>query len=511
MENLKGKVVFIFAGYKKEMEKFFTHNPGIPGRLPYTFQFEDFSDVELEAILVSKIVKRFNGKMKLESISGRDANYVLQILAGRLGQGRGRDGFANARDVENMLSWVHTRQSKRIDAFTRQEPSAQSGAYNLLPSMVPSSLPRWIQNPQTSPPDEYLFKKEDLLGPDPSVAFNESQAWKDLKAMVGLAAVKQSVENLIDTIRTNSARELEGLKPLRCNLNKIFLGSPGTGKTTVARLYGQILVDLGLLSNGEVVMKTPADFIGSALGQSENNTKAIFEYTKGKVLVIDEAYQLGTLESANEPTDKYKSAVIDTIVSEVQDIINSDRCVILVGYKDKMEKMIQNGNEGLSRRFPLSDAFEFEDYTKDELLQIWRKKVNDRGMQASQDVETVALEVLERQRHKLNFGNAGEVDNLLDSAQSRYQARIKSQRTSTSGANVQLEPVDIDPEFDRVDRAETNARELFQGVVALDEIVHKIETWQKIAINLKNAKGDPKMDPRDRIPFSFLFKGPPGI
>ena len=148
------------------------------------------------------------------------------------------------------------------------------------------------------------------------------------------------------------------------SLNRIFLGNPGTGKTTVARLYGQILKSLGLLSVGEVVLATPSDLIGSALGQSEEKTNALLDKSQGCVLVIDEAYGLdptnsGSFASVGGPAggggggDPFKTAVIDTLVSRVQGDAGADRCVLLLGYRKEMERFIRRGNPGLARRFQL--------------------------------------------------------------------------------------------------------------------------------------------------------------
>ena len=110
--------------------------------------------------------------------------------------------------------------------------------------------------------------------------------------MIGLRSVKNSVETLVEMIRTNAHLE-EQEKPLdHVSLNGCFIGSPGTGKTTVAKLYGQILKHLGLLSKGDLIVKTPKDFVGSALGQSEERTSANLKNAQGCVLVIDEAYGL---------------------------------------------------------------------------------------------------------------------------------------------------------------------------------------------------------------------------
>ena len=120
-----------------------------------------------------------------------------------------------------------------------------------------------------------------------------------------------------------------------------------------------------------VVVKNPADFVGSVLGESEKNTKAILKATEGKVLILDEAYMLYSGGAGMSTTsDPYKTAVVDTIVAEVQSTLGEDRCVLLLGYKEKLEEMFRNTNPGLSRRFALDDAFDFEDFDDDQLREI---------------------------------------------------------------------------------------------------------------------------------------------
>ena len=100
-------------------------------------------------------------------------------------------------------------------------------------------------------PDDLVITKEDLIGPDPSEAILTCTAWDELQKLTGLKSVKQSVNVLIDLIKTNYQRELQEQPLVEMPLNRVFLGSPGTGKTSVAKLYGRILADIGLLSNGE--------------------------------------------------------------------------------------------------------------------------------------------------------------------------------------------------------------------------------------------------------------------
>ncbi|KAL2035794.1 hypothetical protein VTO58DRAFT_101712 [Aureobasidium pullulans] len=347
-----------------------------------------------------------------------------------------------------------------------------------------------------------MLTQSDLLGPEPIGALADSAAWKKLDSMTGLNAVKQSIKAFLETTQYNYHREL-GEKPiLEFNLNKVFLGSPGTGKTTVAKLYGQILVDIGFLSDGEVVVKNPSDFIGDVIGASEKLTKGIIASTVGKVLVIDEAYALNPKASGSN-TGSFKTAVIDTIVAEVQSMPGDDRCVILIGYKDQMEDMLQCVNPGLSRRFPLGDAFDFEDFTIQQLEEILLAKLVQQGYNATDQAIKVALEVLDRTRNRPNFGNAGEVDILLNSAKLRHQQRMSKNKTTKGSL---LEAVDMDPEFDRGQQATTNTRQLFEGLVGCDESAAKFAGYQRITANVK-ARG---LDPRDYIPFNMLFRGPPG-
>lgn len=133
----------------------------------------------------------------------------------------------------------------------------------------------------------------------------------------------------------------------------------------MAKLFAGIVADLGLLSKGEVVLKTASDFVGSALGESESKTRAILKASEGCVLVIDEAYSL-TAAGGIGPgggVDPYRAAVVNTLVEQVQNVPGEDRCVLLLGYRAEMEAFMAGANPGLRRRFALGNDFSFEDYT----------------------------------------------------------------------------------------------------------------------------------------------------
>ncbi|PYI10434.1 putative AAA family ATPase [Aspergillus sclerotiicarbonarius CBS 121057] len=469
VEKLSGKMVVVLAGYRTHMEKFFAHNPGLPSRFPREFSFEDYDDDELHRILEHRIQKKYSGRMTVEG--GMDGLYC-RIVARRLGRQRGKEGFANARAVANACSKIFERQARRLKRERRRKTSV----------------------------DDLYLTKEDLIGPEPSNALQNCSAWRKLQSMIGLKSVKQDVQALLDSIQSNYNRELSEQPLVEFTLNRVLLGSPGTGKTTVAKLYGQILVDIGYLSNGQVIVKNPSDFVGSALGESERNTKGILASTVGKVLVIDEAYGL----YGGHETDIYKTAVIDTIVAEVQSTPGDDRCVLLVGYQDQMTTMFQKVNPGLSRRFPLDSAFVFEDFTDHELGLILDLKLKQQGFETTPTGRKVALEVLARARNRPHFGNAGEIDILLNNAKISHQRRLST--ASQSANSSRLEPEDFDKEFDRADRSETDIPKLFSGVVGCEKIIQQLEGYRQTVKNMRELD----MDPRDQVPFNFLFKGPPG-
>lgn len=270
-------IVCIWSRYPRRN----THrsSPGTPyTSATITFAFPDFTYAELHEILARTI------EVHKPTFSVEDPKHV-RIAARRLAQQSGTTGFGNARAVRNLWELVLRRQAARIIA-------AQEAGHS---------------------PNEFEITREDFLG-SRDVKSATRYAIDELNAMRGLESVKSNVQSLLQLIQTNI--ELEELeKPVqRVALNRCFLGNPGTGKTTVAEIYGRILKAIGLLSKGEVIVRKPADFMGAALGQSEEKTMSILSAAQGSVLVIDEAYGLHVAEGTKDP---YKEAIIDMIVAEV--------------------------------------------------------------------------------------------------------------------------------------------------------------------------------------------------
>uniref|UniRef100_A0A7S0VPX4 AAA+ ATPase domain-containing protein n=1 Tax=Hemiselmis tepida TaxID=464990 RepID=A0A7S0VPX4_9CRYP len=391
-----------------------------------------------------------------------------RIAARRLGRMRGKMGFGNARAVKNLFDDARRRQAERI---TMERAAGQ--------------------NPNISE-----LRRDDLLGPRAEAAKLEScQALRELQAMEGLDAVKRSVRNLLDLVIKNADREEQETQLLEVTLNRVFLGNPGTGKTTVAKLYGRILCDFGLLSKGDVIVKNPSDFKGDVLGSSERNTREILKAAEGCVLVIDEAYSLNpsTGSAGGSSKDPYLSAVIDTIVECVQAVPGDDRVVVLCGYRKEMEAMVKDSNPGLARRFQLDCAFEFEDYDDSALVRILRGKAERAGLAIGLDTAVYAVERLEKARSQGNFGNAGAVENLLSQAKLAMVAAGRSE----------LRRCDFCPE---AGEDEGREEDIFADLQGCDELIARLKV---IRASIKMAVGMGQ-DRANGVEFNYLFTGAPG-
>ena len=171
----------------------------------------------------------------------------------------------------------------------------------------------------------------------------------------------------------NYDRELACEEPHLLPLNRLFLGNPGTGKTTVAKIYGRILKGLNYLSDGSVEVRTPSDLIDSKVGGTEEKTAGVLEICKGKVLVIDEAY--GLWEGGS-----FGARAIDTIVSKVMNSPGEDIAVLMLGYEEQMLKMLREANPGLQRRFSPESAFLFEDFSDEQLEELLHRTAASAGL-----------------------------------------------------------------------------------------------------------------------------------
>ncbi|KAJ6257338.1 Stage V sporulation protein K [Drechslerella dactyloides] len=467
--------VLIITG--KEMNNFVDQNPQAH-YLPQKLIFDDYSDQELLHIWTRMIRKR-----SLTIEGGADGVYS-RILIRRVARGRGARLFGNVHNLKSELSKILDRQARRLHLErTEQSRSQPAHTESEHPEAEPNLTPE-VQNPtkddKPSVAAEDLFLTvRDLLGPEPSEIRDNIGAWKELERMVGLDDIKEAIDTLYQLSCDNYQREIQGKKTIEISLNRVFLGPPGTGKSTVARLYGEILASLGLLSSGEIVVKDFADF----------HPNTLLDATRGKVLVIDNTHMLN-------------DATTDHLIAGLPNTPGEDRCVILIGYPKLMKDMFEQPNPGFQSRFHMNAAFRFQDYNDSQLGQILDLMLSRDGLSATEEARRAAIKVLSLERDQPNFGNGRAVENLLNRAKA---ARHKRELTRTT-ENIVFTPLDFDPEYGKVSQASENCAELFKDFVGYKKIIKQFQEYQKVAAILQ-ARGK---DPRNHIPFTFVFKGPPG-
>ena len=350
----------------------------------------------------------------------------------------------------------------------------------------------------------FEFTQSDLLGEPPTAArITGTEAYKELQRLEGLWPVKEQVRQLIRLVEQNWQRELREEPILDVVLNRVFLGNPGTGKTTVAEIYGRLLAEMGLLSKGDVLLKNPSDFVGDVLGSSEKATRSILKAAEGCVLVIDEAYALYSGGKANGATnDPYKTAVVDTLVEQVQGRrAGDDRAVVLLGYKEEMENMMKNVNPGLSRRFQMEHAFEFPDYSDESLIRILMAKAKAKGLDLQLRVAKHAVASLAKARAKPHFGNAGSVGNMLSQAILKMQSRGNSSNSSGDSNDLTLEDFDV-----KLGQDGAALDSLFEDLVGCEAVKGKLESLREV-VEFHQRRGEGLSGV---VSYNYVFTGSPG-
>jgi hypothetical protein len=240
----------------------------------------------------------------------------------------------------------------------------------------------------------------------------------ELDAMVGLAGVKAEVRALIDEIQVNEWRRNAGLSVGTASHHLIFTGAPGTGKTTVARIYGQLLRALGVLPDGRFKEVSRRDMVGQYVGHTAEKTAAAVEEALGGVLFIDEAY---TLSRSGGGGADFGQEAIDTLVKLMED--QRDRiAVIVAGYTREMADFLDT-NSGLASRF--AKTLEFENYSPAELALIANRIAGHDDYVLEAGLDEALLAWFTRLERGQNFGNAREARKLLESMRKAQSGRLR--------------------------------------------------------------------------------------
>ena len=241
----------------------------------------------------------------------------------------------------------------------------------------------------------------------------------ELDSLVGLEKVKANVRSLVNLVKVRKLREEQKLPVPPMSLHLVFMGNPGTGKTTVARLIAKLYAAIGVLSKGQLVEVDRSGLVAGYVGQTAVKTKEAIEKALGGVLFIDEAYALTPSEAGS---NDYGREAVETVLKAMEDH-RDDFVVIAAGYEDLMERFIAS-NPGLESRF--NRYLVFEDYNETQLLEIFRSLCEKNGYLPDEEAGKAAeqhFRELYAQRDD-NFGNARDVRNFFERAVAAQSDRV---------------------------------------------------------------------------------------
>ena len=368
----------LMLGYKEQMENMMRNaNPGLARRfnMADAFSFEDYSDEDLLWILRKKAE---NDKL---NISFDTAKFAVKILS----EQRRLPNFGNAGAINNLLSRAVQNMQSRL---TEMGASAAERA-------------------------EATMENEDFLSEEKRAALKVNIE-SLFEGLIGCKAVKDQVNTFIQTIKFSLKLGRDPLDDL--NLNFVFSGSPGTGKTTIARIMGKLLTSLNLLGRNDVVECSASDFVTGYTGQAGNQTREKFRSALGGVLFIDEAYRLNP-----KKTPGYMQEVVDEIVQILTEKeFKNKMAVILAGYEQDMEELFE-ANPGLKSR--ISQTLKFDNFSVDDSSALLNIRLKDKSLLLTEEAQSGLKPLLEGYQAAPHWSNGRDIETLADCI---YQEQAKS-------------------------------------------------------------------------------------
>jgi len=278
----------------------------------------------------------------------------------------------------------------------------------------------------TAQQTEQVEKKDSVIVNEPL----EGDPYQELDDLIGLGSVKEEVRSLANFVKLQKQREAQGLKTAKVSYHLVFYGSPGTGKTTVARIVGRIYKDLGVLKKGHTVETDRAGLVAKYMGQTAQQTDTVIQKALDGVLFIDEAYSLVPEGGSGQD---YGQEAIATILKRMEDY--RDRLVVIIaGYKNEMQRFIDS-NPGLQSRF--NRYIDFPDYTGAELADIFKMYMKKNQYTLADDADDYLKERFDYVvAHKdRNFGNARYARNVFEKT-IQEQANRLSGKTNLSKSQL---------------------------------------------------------------------------
>ncbi|MEG0307536.1 MAG: AAA family ATPase [Clostridium sp.] len=462
VEDNRDNLVVILAGYTKEMESFLNINSGLKSRFNYNVEFEDYTSSEL--LEISKVIAKSNGYALDENLD----DSLLELFEGK--QIKGKNDSGNGRLARNIIEQAIANQSNRLAKLGEKDINE----------------------------DEINKLTIGDFGLDKKEVFNIQE---ELSRVVGLENVKEFVRDLEKQLIAKEKRKQVGVSiESSQSLNMIFIGNPGTGKTTVARLISNLMKNMGMLKSGKVVETDRSGLVGQYAGETTKKTTEVFKSALGGVLFIDEAYAL--MSSENDPLGK---EAVDTLVKLVEDF-REDIVVILAGYDKEMKEFL-NTNSGLKSRFPLS--VNFKDYDIAELVEIGKLMIKSKGFILAGNSEDELEDVIKKEKQKSGsqFGNGRMVRNIVEKAIREQSSRIADLDIIDENSAVLL----TEEDFGICVKSKEifNLDEKLNEVVGLNEVKDFIRSLQA-QLKIREQRKTLGLQVDESQTLHIIFKGNPG-
>ncbi|MEW2354811.1 AAA family ATPase [Spirillospora sp. NPDC029432] len=389
-------LVVVLTGPEAELNGLLKAHPDLAAYFPRTVRFPDLTEDEL--VEVFRIKAADTGFALAEGVLDRVAALVRAAPRGR--------GFGNARVMHGLLDRAVAMQGRRVLA---------DGVVDETESL-----------------DEILLADvPDTLAPGRDAVPGDPLA--DVARLIGLEEIKREIGALVAEARAEQMRRDAGVPLAFPARHMVFMGNPGTAKTTIARLVAAVYAQLGLLSSGHLVEVTRGDLVAEFIGQTAHKVRAAVDRALGGVLFIDEAYALSG--AGGDGRDFGHEAVAELL--KLMEEHRSDLVVIVAGYDAEMERFLRF-NPGLESRFP--KALRFPDYTDDELATIFESMAAEAGFAMADGVLAALRRRLAAERRGASFGNARLVRNVLEEAISRQAQRITGAEDARPGA---VDPAEV--------------------------------------------------------------------
>jgi len=382
MENRREEVIVVLAGYNGRMKKFMELNEGLVSRVPYWIDFPDYDEDELTSIF--KLMLKERGLYATPDAI-KEAHYILEKM-------RYMENFGNGRYVRNLIDRAVQKQSVRL--------LDEKGDLSLIPE------------------DELLLiTRADICDLEEGLkdVREPGTALKELDEMIGLGNVKSVIKKAVSSFKLRKLCLERGIRKDKASMHMVFTGNPGTAKTTVARLFAEILKDENVLPMGTFLECGRADLVGDHVGATAIKVKKKFREAQGGVLFIDEAYSL-----CDGYKNGYGDEAINTIVQEMENH-REDVIVIFAGYPDQMQQFLDR-NPGLTSR--VAFRVEFDDYLIDELMSITRLMVSKKDMTITEDAMNKLKGIYELASKNSDYGNGRFVRKLLEEAEMNLAQRL---------------------------------------------------------------------------------------